>query len=300
MSHAFTDGVPGLEAIHKWTSGHRLAPTTTLNHLTPSQVSRVKLDNIDGLHGRPEIEDRRQSHLGRHGELIGPAYEPGRTITYTGQIQAKSALELRKREMALNEAFEERLLEGAMQVLIDDQVGTPLDYWIFTGRVISFDPDDQQQHNAQATWPYQRGFTLGIRCSDPRVYWSHAISGGPNASQVTLTNTGRDTNPLISVTTDGSTDFTITNTTITRHLKFQASTLAATKVVTFDFQRRVIWVNDVGDVPFVDGYEYTELLLTAQSDWWDPGVPGIDRGSNQINLTGTGADDLTVYFTPAV
>jgi hypothetical protein len=297
MSRAFTDGVPGIEALHKWTSGHRLAPTVTLNDYSATPW-RVTLTNIDGLHGRAPIDDARDPHRGRGGSRVGPGREQDRTITYTGVIQAKTAISLRQAEQAIDEAFEERDLEGVMQIIIAGAIGTPVDYWAFTGRLLSFDPDDQQQHNAQATWPYQRGFTFAVVCSDPRVYWSHAVSGGPNSTQVTLTNPARDTNPLVTVTTSGSADFTIYNDTITRHLKLNASVLAATKVVTFDFQRRVIWANDVGDVPFVDGAEIGYLLLTGQSDWWGPGVPGVDRGANTIRQSG--ATDISVFFTPAV
>jgi hypothetical protein len=162
---------------------------------------------------------------------------------------------LRQAEQAIDEAFEERDLEGVMQIIIAGAIGTP---WT-TGRSPAGCCRSTLTISSSTTRRPPGRISVASRsqsvCSDPRVYWSHAVSGGPNSTQVTLTNPGRDTNPLVTVTTSGSADFTIYNDTITRHLKLNASVLAATKVVTFDFQRRVIWANDVGDVPFVDGAE---------------------------------------------
>lgn len=303
MSAAFTNGIPGLEAYRVWTTGHRSGLTATLNDWAATGW-RVILEDITGEHGSADAEDSRSKKLGRIGENRGPVYLGGRTLAYTGRIEATTVLNLRAAELALEAAFEERDLPGTMRLYwaweaIGPTPGPegPGPHWYLTGRVIDYQPDEQQTTGNDAIWPYQRAFTLGIRCDDPRRYWHEAITGGPNSTSVTVSNPGIDADPIITVETAGGGNVNITNTTLGVNLKWDGS-LFGSSVVTFDFARRLIWVNDPGDTPFEDGDAYTELLLTAQSTWWNPGVHGIDRGSNTITLTG--GTSIAVEFQPGL
>lgn len=295
MTLVFTDGIPGLEGLFEWTTAHRSALTAVLNDYdaTPWRAILDPEEGVGGLHGKADLEDLRSKKQGRTGELLGPASKSGKTRTFPVILQAKSKTELRRGEMVLESAFEDDN-EGRMRIrlLWEDED----DYWWFDGRVLSFDFIEKQQQDDEAVWPYQRAAQLGIRSSDPLRYWSHPISGGPNATQVTVANPGTRVDPQITVETDGGADVNIRNTTLGLNLKIADP---GAGVLTYDFARRIIWRNDPGDEPFVDGEAVTRRLLTAQSTWWNPGMPGIDRGSNQINLT-AGGTSIAVAFFPGL
>jgi hypothetical protein len=90
--------VPGLEAVIEYgdssSSLHGRIPGALLIN-DKTDLTRVRLSGIDGLHDDPDGRDSRSPNAGRHGERAGVMLYGGRTIGLTGKVEAGSVKAMR-------------------------------------------------------------------------------------------------------------------------------------------------------------------------------------------------------------
>lgn len=259
-------GPPGIETTHTW-NAYPGGPSVMLNLKSDPWIRVTK---ITGLHSLPDVQDLRQQHAARRGEVVLPSYPRGKTLVYEGKVLALTLDSLRQTSTFMRKAFAERNVEGYMNLGGDVA-------WSYGARVMELEQDDEQLTGENSVWPYQRPFTLGLRMSDARFYIS-SPSGVSAASGVaaTATNLGNtDTDPTITVNgVPALGTVTMTNSTLGKSLQF-ANLPAGT--LTVGFKKRTATVG---------GVDVTGLMVEASSSWWDEGVPGLRSGGNSIQVSG--------------
>lgn len=293
MTVTIEQGILGLEAYFVWNG------STVLHGQT---LPRARVTKIQGLHSLPDADDNRASRTAAIGEVAYPSLARGKTIVYEGVLQAATLSDLRELEASLRSAFADRSNEGSMaHVPYEDYIGEGGDdgYWFYTARVLQLDVPEEQLFDATAVpSPYQRPFTLGLRMSDPRVYWNEEVSEGPDSSDVTVENLGiAPTDPVVEVGITGTGLHDVTISSDAPHqlelVDVDLTGLGAGRIV-FDFAARTIeFITTVGA-------EVTDIaysLDVATSDWWDAGIPGLSPGQSTVEQSG--GDDITVTFRHA-
>src|SRR5262245_23464158 len=278
MTTSIHDGPGGLECKH------------TVNGLIlgdQAATPRYKLDRITGIHSLPETDDDRRPRTAFLGEVTYPSYPRGKTVVYEGRIQATTLDNMRRMANNLRAACSERSVE--QQVLITPHSSWGSDDWGYYARVLQLDLDDEQITSPyHARGPYQRGFVLGLRMSDPRFYWKLNASAGvqqsignANNSQQSLVNGGTaPSDPLFDVVVGtGNPNVEITNIDVmtsngTARLRFNAVPSSTLQV---NFFTRTVTLN--GN----DAFKYFD---TVYNQWWDELIPGFRPGTNRINVTG--------------
>jgi hypothetical protein len=160
-----------------------------------------------------------------------------------------------------------------MELLVHASAGGPAG--MFTADVLELDPPEVQASNY-----YRRSFTLGMRLSDPRIYFPSLAVDETDAA---VTNPG--TAPADPVITIAGVSGDVTVTDGTRTLTFRS---APAGDLVIDFGART--AKSAG---------YHVEVVTAYSDWWDANVDGIAPGAT-VTITQTGGTSAQVQFTPAV
>lgn len=268
-----THGAGGLWEIHTWNSALALNAAQVDEEDDPV-VDRIIVTRITGLHSLPERADPRASKVGRIGEFAYPTSWLGKTVVYEGLIQASSTASLRLQRAALLAAFSDPALEGQMDIDIAGDVGGPPSR--FYAKPMQLDVVDEIPSDGA---PFNRVFTLGLRLSDPRIYFPSLEVSGPGASVVNPGTAPAD--PIITVAgasgdvvvSDGSRTLTFVN--------------CPSGSLVIDFAARAAQV----------GSTLVELV-PATSDWWDSHVPGIAGGAT-VAITQSGGSSVAVTFLPA-
>jgi hypothetical protein len=256
-----------------------------LNKIKSAGYPRVRFDEVPGWRSLPEtVGGDATPRTGRLGEDFNPAQSIGKTVGYTGRIQAghgqgRSALE--RYASDLEASFSDR--SSSQTFMVTSWWDT--DQWIFHAKVMSFDGDDKQERDDNSLpSPWQFDFTANLRMNDGRFYWWNE-SGTPgdfmtwtNASSVVATNSGNAaTDPIITVAgVAGGTDVHLIRDVpggTDLDLWFR-NPGAGTLIVDFS-TRRAYLNNLLTDV----SRSYDELAST----WWDEDQLGIPPGSHTIS-----------------
>lgn len=314
MSVVIGDGVLGLEATHTWSPPQGIIsggiPDFTINdqaayNALATSGYAVALTNISGLHSLPELVDEREAALGRVGEVPYDAEDGGKTVVYTGRIYGATMQMLRRAGNDMRRTFQAKsreagavhrlayVGEGMMTVAPHAAYGS-VDH-VFFGRCTGLELGDEQDMgpNAEPT-PYSRTFSLTIRMADPRVYETtiQSSTGNLDGDSIFATNLGSaPTEPTFKL--QGV--FTTAPVVIARGTEYVLAFEGLNGIADglwVDFKSRRAWLNTAGT-------EMTPRLSVAQSNWWDPGVHGLDPGPNDIGVTGIGAGTWEIYWQHA-
>lgn len=280
MTIVLTDGPMGLEATHVWTPAD--GSPLVLNDRTV--LPCLRFDKIGGFNSLPDSDDNRAPRTARVGESVFPSLVRGKTITPEGRILGRSRSEVRQQRTALVTAFGQRDQEGVWSAVPNAALGSATDYWQTAGRVIGLEIDEDFQADVDAMpSPWQLGFLLTVRLSDPRWTWTDGQSAGPNSTQVTVTNQGSAPAELLITVAGASGTVTVFNDTIGAQLKFTG--LPSGTLVIDTAARTALTGTD-------DAMPYLNSLL---SNWWDRGVPALQADASNI-IRQTGGSSITVAF----
>jgi hypothetical protein len=262
------DGILGIEALWTW-NGWLWTDRQADEH--------VHLIKLVGPHDGPDHADPRAPKIGRIGERAFPTSSLGVTYVFEGEARAKTLPGLRAFGTMLRAAFADVRSEGEMSVQAHADLGGPAG--VFHARRM---PGGLQMPDRQGTVRWSRPFTLGLRLSDPRVYFP-ALAVDVTGSPAAVTNVGTaPADPLLTLA-GAAGDVVVTDGT--RTLTF-VDVPAGTMVI--DFAARTAKVGAVHC-----------KLVVADSDWWDSHVDGIAAGAT-VSIAETGATSVRVQFTPAV
>lgn len=304
-------GVSGIEARHTW------AGKLTLNDLTgPFPRYRVV---PQGLYALGELEDIREGATGRRGEVPRPSFRRGKTVTYTGWVEALDLDSLRQAQAAVAAAFD---VTEEQQMVIARDAALSNDVAFYWARCVMADPgvDDTQTVAETNTVPvhaagginrkiaaYVRPLTIALRLSDPRIYDAvqrQAVTGllaqasgtappfippiviaaPAPAGAVTFDVGGQaiDTDPIIDIY-GPVTNPVIVSDTVGAQLRWRLE-LAAGSFLRLDFAARTATLNGVTDV--------MGRRDRSASTWWNRGVPGLlGAQQNTIRLRGDALAD---------
>lgn len=261
--------LPGLSATHSW--------RTNVIVLGDNQgdLPRLKVGKITGLWSTPDIDDNRRRRYGQPGEQAKPGAVGGKTVVYTGLVQASAMAELEYicNYLKLCHYHDPQLSEGTMDIERDPAIGGHS--YRFTGRLVQVETDDEQTNSAfdmPSAW--QRPFLASFRLSDPRVYvtdaqWQQSSAGGSGANNPTLdveNDGGYDAVPVIRIYGP------CVNAIVSRPGATFATlfTLTGAQWADVDFAATTITRND--------GVDLTHLRDIPNSTWWDAGQEGIPGG----------------------
>jgi hypothetical protein len=293
--------LPGVSATHTWRGG-----VIVLND-AQGDLPRIKISNIKGLYSGPDIVDSRRQKFGQTGEQATPAQIAGKTITYTGVVQASSLDELEWycNVIKLAQFTDPQLGEGTMDIVRNALIGGHT--YQYAARLVQVEIDDEQSYAADAMpSPWQRTIVMAFRLSDPRIYVTDdqqvlPSAAGPGGANITLNVAnpgGYDAVPVIRIL--GPTVQPILSRA-GAVLAF-SFTLGAGEWADVDFETRTVTKSD--------GTDLTNGRIVAASTWWDAGQPGIPGGvpagvvtaitlSQAAGHPGVGSG-FTVTFDPAV
>lgn len=313
MPVAITDGPLGLEALHVWTPPQGIIsggiPDFTLNDrslLWPLDGYAFKLKSIQGLHALPEFIDEREAALGRPGELVYDAQAGGKNVVYSGDIIASTLQYLRRGANVMRQAFGAMSREGGRvhewaqsgegMMTITPHASYGSENHIFFARTASLEIGDEQLDGpSRVPSPYRRPFVLTLRLADPRIYHAttQSSTGNADGAVVFIDNDGSaPTDPVFKV--QGA--FTSTPIVLARGTDYVLAFENMNGIADglwVDFKGRRAWLND-------DGGDMTAHLSVADSNWWDPGIVGLDPGPNSVGVTGCGAGGVwEVYWLHA-
>jgi hypothetical protein len=306
---AIADGALGLEALHTWTPPQGIVsggiPTFTLNNrasltaLLTADGYAVKVKSITGLHSLPDLIDEREAALGRIGEVVYDAEDSGKTVVYSGTIYGSTLQKLREGSNAMRRTFQAKSREaGAVHRLA--QVGEGMmtiaphaSYGsvqhVFFGRTQSLEMGDEQTAPPSSTYgPYLRPFVLTIRMADPRVYEATVQSttgGNLDGSSVFITNSGSaPTEPV----------FKLHRRLHVHSRRHRPRHRLRARLHGARRDRRWLWVDFKARRAWLEhgGVRDDRESVGRQSNWWDPGVHGLDPGPNDIGVTGIGTRAL--------
>ena len=162
--------IPGLEGRFAWTPAGEEEPAVTLGLLRDDEGREVwpryRIRNIGGLMGGGDPEDNRDAPPGRLGEIARLSQRRGKSVTFSGAIQARTLLELREAEADLRAAFA-AMTEGRMDATWHPS-NTEFDAVppkFFEARALTCEVVDVQE--AQG---WERAFVIGLRMGDPRYF----------------------------------------------------------------------------------------------------------------------------------
>lgn len=280
MTVALVDGILGLEGIHTWTAAS--GEVFALNDMT--SPNHVSLEKIAGIHSTAEADDNRSFRTAMPGEIVYPSYRRGKTIVYEGRIRAGSLQALRAKCNEMRRAFRERSVEGTMWVAPHASYGSGS--WGYNARAMQLEIDTTFTSPQNHPWgPFQHSFTLGLRMSDARYYWSIVATAGDIASGTTVVvnNQGTTaTDPIFTISVLSSPKtVTVENLTTGKSIVLTALPVS---LVTVNFKTRTIRNNNGADF---SGY------FSPASTWWDELVPGLVPGNNSVRVRDT--DGLWLY-----
>jgi hypothetical protein len=273
------EGPLGLEGLHSYRG------VTLNNNLV---FPRYRLKRITGLHSKAEADNLSDPAQGFMGELARPSHKRGKTIVYTGKIEALSLPSLRAAIATLKSAFSEDGVES--QVTIDPPAGRGGQQIIYFARVLSCDVDDEITTSMTARIPHNRDFAISLRQHNPR-YFGDVVNTGNigNTVPVVCNNAGNAPVDHIMILNGplASTVRVEKTSPQSRFLEFGPSLAFA--AVTAGMHVTVGW----GAQPFASSPQIADSdftpLVTFASNWWDDGVSGLDVGDNSIVASGVGS-----------
>jgi hypothetical protein len=293
--------LPGLSATHNWRDGLIVFGDNQ------GALPRFKLDSIKGLWSTPDSDDNRRPLYGQMGEYPTPARIGGKTIVYTGRLQAADLGELEYWAQIFKHAQHTGPQLPVADMVITRHPDLGGHDYRFTGRLVQAEMDDEQDAAANASpTPWQRGFVVSFRLGDPRIYVTDVlyqqesnVGNGNNNPTLNVANAGLyDAVPIIRITGP------IVQPRISRPgalLAFDFA-LGAGEWADIDFATRTVTKNT--------GADLTLQRDAANSTWWDAGqenIPGGVPGPTNTLLTLTTAagnpgngSKFRVTFNPAV
>ncbi len=163
--------LPGIEAIHRWTPPGESEPAVALGERTDAEGKPIwpwfKIRAIPGLRSQGEPEDNADPKVGGLGLNPRRGERRGRTIVYECTIKARSLLELREAEDALQAAFADISQVGRMDcswhpLNSEFEDAPPVFY---EAKCLACDIPDNQE-----TKQWDRVFVVGFRLYDPRHF----------------------------------------------------------------------------------------------------------------------------------
>lgn len=283
-------GVLGLEATHEHD-----ATGLVLNAPRELGYPRYRVQKIPGLHSLPEGEDVRDQRYGQLGEKARPSLPRGKTVTYEGEVQARTLAELREACNDLRYAFGDRRFEQRINVNPhpDNPLGMPMFY---RARCTALEIDEEQTfRETRVPSPWCRPFVLTFRMGDPRFYEVelNTVTGNvaDQMASVSVTNLGTaPADPVIYVAGETGNDWTVTG----HHdhtLRFVGWPIPSSDSAIIDFAERRLTL----------GGNNWSGRTNADSDWWDDGVEGLPpRSTHDITLRNDISDGhLTVEWRNA-
>lgn len=262
------------------------------------QIDKIRVTKIDGLFDA-DIRDNRENNPSSDGETALDAFYGGRTLVFTGRIEAYRLEKLRDMQQAFREAFvdvghEYPLIMHTYGFISDGEGGFRRGPSLArTGQIYCKKNQPIQMTEEQVDQRFFREFMLTLRASDPRftsylptfIQWESSASGTatdvivaqatnignyPAAPQITLT--GPLTNPAI------------TNLLSGEKISFTGTLPAGRK-----------WFIDVGAKTLIDLDGNSMFYLMDVTSQFFP----IYVGMNEITLNATGvttASQVTISF----
>lgn len=269
----------GLEATHTWDS------TFVMND--KDTWPKVRVSKIDGLHALSDFDDAADAINSRRGEFARASQRGGRTIVYSGSIQARTLSELRDTTEEMLAVFDP-VIEKEM--LIEPDPGYDSGSRRYTARAVALTiPDEQVLSPQRASAGHERDFVLTMRLSDPRIYDPTLATGTSSSGSVALTN--RATNPRAGAL--ATTGWTATGTVafFGYALPFTDGLPAGVNGTGFLF-----WGDGINDralcqVAVTSGAQYTASIYVA---------PQTVTGGSGVALQVRRADGTTVVGTSTV
>lgn len=292
--------VPGLNGIHTWKG------LVAINDL--ANWPRVKLINISGLQTLPELSDSRDMPAGRAGEIPRRSLRRGKSLVYSGRLEARSQAELDDFRFQLMSAFGDSTDEGRMDITPMTGFTNPAMY--YTARVMALDIPEEQPEKAalkRRTFGYERGFTLGVRLSDARFYeaatknsvtaallpvgglplpWTLPVSipaPGASSGAAVCTNDGNAPTEFVADMYGPGQDMGLINSTLGVAVWLKNLQLGATDFVRIDSKQRTLKLNGIADVRYA--------LDRDRTSWWDGDTPGLAKGINNLQIQGLNVID---------
>lgn len=236
-------------------------------------------DVITGLHDMGDADDPRDNANEQVGEVPYPRLLKGKTAVWNGRIIARSLQEMRQVRTALIGAASNAPYDGPLTIAPHPSFGgVSLTCY---GRVLACPVDDRQELDPHTLpTPWQRKFILSFRLRDPRFFdldVAHAITGsaasGSTATLVTVGNAPLD--PVFAIAAPGGV-VTLTHMGTGRTIVFRSDLPSGSLAVDFGLRQARIGTRDVSG--FID---------RAATNWWDPGVAGLEpASSNVVKVTG--------------
>jgi hypothetical protein len=275
-------------------------PATLLTRQWTNQVSYTRLQQVEGIHDAPDMDDPRVKLVYQSGELPLPRLGRGRTITYTGILAAQTMSDMRNAVSALRACVMSGIQSPTawlVSVAYNSTYDTSGLAFAAYGIPVGFTCPDTQPAATVLPSPYQRQFTLSFRQSDGR--WSVTPSAflctcGSSASKIddgsagTLTLTGTAPGePTFTVYGTGSGEATIVLTAaeVSGQLTIDLPAKMGdgdTLVVNFG-QRTITYTPSGGAATDYSGY-----LDMSAGNWWNEAdvVPTLLIGDNTLEVVG--------------
>jgi hypothetical protein len=302
----------GLEGIHTFND-------LTLNDL--SDYPRYKLTSIVGLRSTADFDPVADEAITRKGEIPRLGERTGKSITYEGVIECQNHLDLLQMSEALGTAFDttdELRMDSEPHADYDGEDELPSRF--FFARPISCDVSEEYADSVNLlTKGYELPFSIVLRLSDPRYYWTDAEDTAEDDTPSALGGAGVPFTPggssggpssegyEVTVDLDGTSDVDATfrlhgplgspvlsNESLDKFLRFRKLHIDDGDYVDIDFRNRTV-------LKSTDPHNKRQTLDPA-STWWDRGVPCLTPGENVIRLrgyrVGTGSK-LKVTYNPA-
>lgn len=274
--------VPKLGARHQWQGG------VTLGDPAANPFYRVR--RIEGLGSLGERRDARTPRVAGIGETPRRSPRQGKTVVYTGTIEADDYVALLKAEAVLAGAFAVTD-EQRMDVFAPADAGQPAMFYMAGSMACDVVAEQAMQGDGHRPW--ERTFVIALRMSDPRVYQTNAVTVVSSASPFTAvcTNVGNASTDRATVTIPGPfTGFDVYNDTMRARLSVPALTVAAGHTAVVDFYQRAVLVDGTSD--------QTGLVSFAYSSWWGADVRALGLGANSVRVVpiGGASGPFTVAF----
>lgn len=175
MAYTTSHAPPLMDATHAWNpAGAGAPPVLNDCNATPRVLPQVVLTGCENYYALPDQVANVVGKTVGVGTVRDPPRELGKTIVYTGYIEAADRYSLATVLGAMGRGFGDRVAEGVMTVTPWPKPG-PVSggvVWTFSGLVTDMKPD--------ATWVLEDsglfvwGFSLTINMSDPIMYTSGA------------------------------------------------------------------------------------------------------------------------------
>jgi len=262
------------------------------------QIDKIRVSKIDGLFDA-DIRDNRENNPSSDGETALDAFYGGRTMVFTGRIEAYRLEKLRDMQQAFRQAFadvgnEYPLVFHTYGFIPDDQGGWKRGPSIQrTAQIWCKKNQPIQMTEEQQDFRFFREFMLTLRASDPRFVsyipnFFQWISGGATATAQKVADAVNIGNykaaPVISLT-GPMTNPKITNTRSGEVISFTGTLPAGRQ-----------WFIDVRDKTVLDTDGNSMFYVMDVTSQMFPIYPGL----NTINFDATGmttASLITIQFS---